>query len=404
MVGAASEPSTSVMRVRVPRRGRRRGSCAACRGRREQAFITRAASGSSTRASRRCSSVASSCWRALAMARAAWIDCSRVVEKDGTCRAPLSGAGPGGVGPVLTLGLWALKIGVPEARFKRNLSAGRSQGHALSPRNRHVRMRRRRSRRCRARPASEVVLAPADLGEDLGVGATGHPHRRLEAGVVGAQERVGRRLLGEPRRDGGLARGRGPRGSRSARACSAALPPSTDSAKRAFDSVYSWPEQTTVSAGRARSVCERRPTSARPCPRTAARSPAPSGCRPRTAARAGQVVGDVADRVAGHVDHPRLLAADRDPLAGLHREVERRQAVGVGLRRRSRGRPRAARPTPCDVVVVVVGDEDVRRGASRARRARPGSAPPRARPRGAVVPGGLVVEQVGVVVRAGRAR
>ena len=83
-VGTASDPSTSVISVE------RSSSMKSVSIRRSsfrstlQARMTRTASGSSVKASSRCSSVASS-WRwRFASDKAEWIACSRVVEKDGT--------------------------------------------------------------------------------------------------------------------------------------------------------------------------------------------------------------------------------------------------------------------------------------------------------------------------------
>ena len=104
------------------------------------------------------------------------------------------------------------------------------------------------------------------------------------------------------------------------------------------------PSRPAVSGGRARSVLQRLPHL-----RGRALEEPPAAERHQAVgreqgARAGEVEGDVADGVARARRSPAPPRRRPRAVAGLHREVERRQAVGVGLRRRSRGRPRAARP------------------------------------------------------------
>ena len=69
----------------------------------------------------------------------------------------------------------------------------------------------------------------------------GRPERLCDFGYIGAQERIGRLLSADRRRNGGLAGGED-RPTSSARAASALLFGSMVLAKRTFAAVYSWPQ------------------------------------------------------------------------------------------------------------------------------------------------------------------
>jgi hypothetical protein len=97
------------------------------------------------------------------------------------------------------------------------------------------------------------------------------------------------------------------------RSASASLPGSTANAKRRFDSVYSCAQYTSVSSGRAASlpseaaICAGVPSNRRPQPpreqRVAAEQPVQAGRAPD--------VGDMAQRMAGHVEHVQFQVEPR---------------------------------------------------------------------------------------------
>ena len=139
-----------------------------------------------------------------------------------------------------------------------------------------------RSRGRRAGACSESVLAPPDLGENLGIRQILQPQPRLEIRVRRPEERVRRPLQVQPRRHRRHALLR----------ASPRSPPPVSSAPHS-------PRRPTARTGRCSPRTRARnrpasrpaappsgsgsPTSAPASPRTAARSPSPSGCPPRRA-------------------------------------------------------------------------------------------------------------------------
>ena len=143
--------------------------------------------------------------------------------------------------------------------------------------------------RISAKTVAAVGIGQADCG--------------LQCGQVGAQEGVGRQLVGKV--DGTVGRPSARLAATSAlREISAALSGSRVTAKRRFDAVYSWPEQISVSGGRAASfrrlayIWAGVPSNRRPQP------PAIRLSAVKARPAVGEMKGDMADGVAGHVDHP----------------------------------------------------------------------------------------------------
>ena len=133
------------------------------------------------------------------------------------------------------------------------------------------------------------------------------------------------------------------------RARSAGLPPSTDSAKRALLSVYSWPQQTSVLPGNASSARSDTEHLGR-CPlQQPPASEREQGVAAKQHRALREVEGEVAAGVARRVDHPRPAFAQRHRSDGQHKTTS-----SGGRRRASASLPTtfppnarlAAPPTP----------------------------------------------------------
>src|SRR6056297_2408222 len=172
-VGTASDPSISVTRLA---RSLSMNSTSVVRSSSVStlhAFRTRDASGSSTRASRRCSSVANSCRRALASARAAWIACSSVFENEGTVVLLLILDGAGCNNPwTHSLKVWSIPTSLQG--FFRQTGSVFTRSHGFS-----------------VTRASETVLSRTYLREHLDRIGIAHSEMHLDVRIGGAQERIG---------------------------------------------------------------------------------------------------------------------------------------------------------------------------------------------------------------------
>jgi hypothetical protein len=145
------------------------------------------------------------------------------------------------------------------------------------------------------------------------------------------------------------------------REISADCPGSRVIAKRRFDAVYSWPEQMSVSGGSAASFDRLRASAGGAFEQPAA-APGHQAVGGEGQAAFREVKGDVADGVAGDVDHPDESWPPTSKVSPVCSQARGRagQAVGIGAApstmRPGRG---AQRVDALDVVVVMVGDQDV---------------------------------------------
>ena len=236
--------------------------------------------------------------------------------------------------------------------------------------------------RAACRACSESVLAPPDLGENLGIRQILQPQPRLEirvrarrngfvarsrssrAGTVGTPFCAHRRDLRRPclqrrilpvhrQREAGVAR--------------RVLVARIDQRRR---------PAAPPSGSRLAHICSGVPSNSRPQPITIRLSAEKSAPSPRRSSRRHARPCAPARRA------PRHALAQRHRVARRHRHVEPRQPRAGPPRRPppSRRTPRSA-STACDVVGVVVGDQDEVELPAPLRPAPPRSAPPPARPR-----------------------
>ena len=227
--------------------------------------------------------------------------CSSVVENDGTFGAPVL-QGRGGIAPRTNRGLIGLKFGF----ICRTSSAFSVQMPFPAA---YVAKCDRSGRGC--------VTAVAVRTCPFWPGFRRKPrHRRHRAGrrVPSSAGRCARRnglvASSSDRRDGTVGRpfARAASTSPDARDKRRHCRVQGTAAKRRFEAVYSWPEQTSVSGGRRGEFRAGWPTSARAVPSNSRPQPPAirlSAVKARPASR--EVKGDVAEGVAGHVDHAARL-------------------------------------------------------------------------------------------------
>ena len=306
-----------------------------------QAFITRAASGSSIEREKE---MFEGRKLVLALVRLpeSVVDCGfQGTRKRGHSPRPSGLNPPASSGPA-----WAGALTVTRSPVKLRFDPQRFKGdYALR--------RPKAQKNCSdvAAPGDPILLAPAQKESlrrrtSAKTWASGNPSEAqpgLEIAVSDPQERVRRPFEVQPRRhrraDHLPHRGNLLRPLRAARG--SPDPPRARSGRcsrrtRGRNTPASRPA-VPPSSSRLSHICSGVPSNSRPHPITI-RLSAENG-----ASVLRELVGDVPDRVAGHVEHPRHALADRDRVALGERDVERRQPPAVrrracDLRRRAPSR------------------------------------------------------------------